>query len=120
MTSMDDMRIISRMNCQDCGKKFEPKRAHGRFCSDACRLRWNRRNSRAPHEPAAADRAAAVDLVALARVRQGGAITEGQFAAAAVEIIGRFGSVRNALLALADLAAEKMTAAQAAAEREDA
>jgi hypothetical protein len=109
------------MQCQRCEREFEPKRpGRARFCSDTCRVAWHRANSRTPHDLPAADRAAALDLVALARVRQGGAIAEGQFAVAAVEIIGRFGSVRGALLALADLASENMTAAAPAAEREDA
>lgn len=107
---MSDMRIISRMHCQDCGTEFEPKRAHGRFCSDACRLRWNRRNSRAPAEPPAQARAAAADLAMLAGARQAGRITAGQFAAAAVKVISRFATVHDALIALGELAYEGITA----------
>jgi hypothetical protein len=29
-------------NCERCGKLFEPKREHARFCSARCRVAWNR------------------------------------------------------------------------------
>jgi endogenous inhibitor of DNA gyrase (YacG/DUF329 family) len=28
--------------CERCGKEFEPKREHARFCSARCRVAWNR------------------------------------------------------------------------------
>lgn len=30
--------------CARCGKDFEPKREHARFCSARCRVAWNREN----------------------------------------------------------------------------
>lgn len=36
---MADVRICAR-----CGRKFEPKREHARFCSARCRVAWNREN----------------------------------------------------------------------------
>ena len=30
--------------CVRCGKEFEPKREHARFCSARCRVAWNREN----------------------------------------------------------------------------
>ena len=30
--------------CARCGKEFEPKREHARFCSARCRVAWNREN----------------------------------------------------------------------------
>jgi endogenous inhibitor of DNA gyrase (YacG/DUF329 family) len=30
--------------CDRCGKEFEPKREHARFCSARCRVAWNREN----------------------------------------------------------------------------
>jgi hypothetical protein len=30
--------------CERCGKEFEPKREHARFCSARCRVAWNRDN----------------------------------------------------------------------------
>jgi hypothetical protein len=30
--------------CGRCGKEFEPKREHARFCSPRCRVAWNREN----------------------------------------------------------------------------
>ena len=30
--------------CERCGKEFEPKREHARFCSPRCRVAWNREN----------------------------------------------------------------------------
>jgi hypothetical protein len=97
------------MECQEptCGKEFEPRQPHGRFCSAYCRVKWNRRNARQPAEPSAGSRAAAVDLAHLVGARQAGKITEGQFAAAAVSLIGtRFTSVHEALVALGVLAWE--------------
>jgi hypothetical protein len=29
-------------NCERCGRVFEPKREHARFCSARCRVAWNR------------------------------------------------------------------------------
>lgn len=29
-------------NCERCGRLFEPKREHARFCSARCRVAWNR------------------------------------------------------------------------------
>lgn len=31
-------------HCERCGKQFEPKREHARFCSARCRVAWNREN----------------------------------------------------------------------------
>ncbi len=31
-------------HCARCGKAFEPKREHARFCSARCRVAWNREN----------------------------------------------------------------------------
>ncbi|HWG01350.1 MAG TPA: hypothetical protein VG164_05825 [Trebonia sp.] len=107
--------------CDECGGRFEPKRAHGRFCSGACRVRWFRRNSRAPAEPPADARQAAVDLAMLAGARQAGKITHGQYAAAAVKVISRFATVNDALMALAELANEGLAGrdAECATEHED-
>jgi endogenous inhibitor of DNA gyrase (YacG/DUF329 family) len=30
--------------CERCGKEYEPKREHARFCSARCRVAWNREN----------------------------------------------------------------------------
>ena len=30
--------------CERCGREFEPKREHARFCSARCRVAWNRDN----------------------------------------------------------------------------
>lgn len=30
--------------CLNCKKDFEPKRPHAKFCSDKCRVAWNRAN----------------------------------------------------------------------------
>jgi hypothetical protein len=30
--------------CERCGKEFEPRREHARFCSARCRVAWNREN----------------------------------------------------------------------------
>ena len=30
--------------CERCGREFEPKREHARFCSARCRVSWNREN----------------------------------------------------------------------------
>jgi hypothetical protein len=30
--------------CERCGKEFEPKREHARFCCARCRVAWNREN----------------------------------------------------------------------------
>jgi predicted nucleic acid-binding Zn ribbon protein len=32
------------MECLNCKKEFEPKRPHGKFCSDKCRVAYNRAN----------------------------------------------------------------------------
>ena len=31
-----------RETCKYCGKKIEPKTTRGEFCSDKCRVYWNR------------------------------------------------------------------------------
>ncbi|HEY0935716.1 MAG TPA: hypothetical protein VGD91_18465 [Trebonia sp.] len=31
-------------SCERCGREFEPKREHARFCSARCRVAWNREN----------------------------------------------------------------------------
>lgn len=101
------------MKCQEptCGKPFEPQRSHARFCSDACRLRSNRRNARNPVEPSATARTAAMNLAFLVGARQAGKIRHGEFAAAAVKIItSEFPSVNDALIALGSLAWEGMQA----------
>lgn len=30
--------------CLECNKEFEPKREHGKFCSDRCRISYNRKH----------------------------------------------------------------------------
>jgi hypothetical protein len=35
--------------CERCGKAFEPKREHARFCSARCRVAWNRENWNQAH-----------------------------------------------------------------------
>jgi hypothetical protein len=35
--------------CERCGKEFEPKREHARFCSARCRVAWNRENWNQSH-----------------------------------------------------------------------
>ena len=105
--------------CQECGGQFTPKRQHGRFCGDYCRVKWNRRNAREPAEASAGSRAAAVDLARLTGARQAGKITAGQFAAAAVELIStRFTSVNEALIALGTLAWQGIDRADVAPDRE--
>ena len=37
---MEDSR-----RCDQCGKVFEPRREHSRFCSSLCRVTWNRENA---------------------------------------------------------------------------
>jgi hypothetical protein len=34
--------------CEQCGKLFEPRREHGRFCSSRCRVAWNRARTKYP------------------------------------------------------------------------
>lgn len=105
--------------CAECGDPFEPRRNHGRFCRDTCRVRWNRRNARGPAEPSAGSRAAALDLAQLVGARQAGKITAGQFAAAAVSLINTtFTSVNEALIALGTLAWEGLDRATVAPDRE--
>jgi hypothetical protein len=112
--------------CAECGNVFEARQASARFCRDACRVRWHRRQARqnrAPAEPSARSRDAARDLAYLTGARQAGKITAGQFAAAAVELIAtRFVSVHEALIALGELAwqgIEHTTAAAAAREERE-
>lgn len=31
-------------NCEQCGNEFKNKRESARFCSDSCRVKWNRKN----------------------------------------------------------------------------
>lgn len=31
----------NKVNCAECGKSFEAKRSTAKFCSDACRVKWN-------------------------------------------------------------------------------
>jgi predicted nucleic acid-binding Zn ribbon protein len=33
-------------HCDQCGRPFEPRREHARFCSGACRVAWNREHRR--------------------------------------------------------------------------
>ncbi|MGH3397957.1 MAG: hypothetical protein ACRDPO_25030 [Streptosporangiaceae bacterium] len=35
-------------HCDQCGKAFEPRREHARFCSGPCRVAWNREHRRDP------------------------------------------------------------------------
>ncbi|HEY1917913.1 MAG TPA: hypothetical protein VGH27_20265 [Streptosporangiaceae bacterium] len=35
-------------DCEQCGRVFEPRREHARFCSARCRVAWNRENARDP------------------------------------------------------------------------
>lgn len=32
--------------CKYCHKEFEPKNPKGKFCSDKCRVYWNRKNGK--------------------------------------------------------------------------
>ncbi|MBN1819785.1 MAG: hypothetical protein JW833_03675 [Prolixibacteraceae bacterium] len=34
---------VTTVTCLECGKEFTPKRSTARFCSDKCRVRYNRR-----------------------------------------------------------------------------
>jgi len=44
--------VAETRRCERCGKEFEPKREHARFCSARCRVAWNRENwSGAAREP---------------------------------------------------------------------
>jgi endogenous inhibitor of DNA gyrase (YacG/DUF329 family) len=36
--------VAESRQCERCGKQFEPKREHARFCSARCRVAWNREN----------------------------------------------------------------------------
>lgn len=35
-------------HCDQCGRAFEPRREHARFCSGPCRVAWNREHRRDP------------------------------------------------------------------------
>jgi predicted nucleic acid-binding Zn ribbon protein len=35
-------------HCDQCGRAFEPRREHARFCSGSCRVAWNRAHRRDP------------------------------------------------------------------------
>lgn len=35
-------------HCDQCGRPFEPRREHARFCSGPCRVAWNREHRRDP------------------------------------------------------------------------
>ena len=35
-------------HCDQCGRAFEPRREHARFCSAPCRVAWNREHRRDP------------------------------------------------------------------------
>src|ERR1700722_14740160 len=35
-------------HCDQCGRAFEPRREHARFCSGPCRVAWNRAHRRGP------------------------------------------------------------------------
>jgi len=35
-------------HCDQCGRVFEPRREHARFCSGTCRVAWNRAHRRDP------------------------------------------------------------------------
>ena len=35
-------------HCDQCGRAFEPRREHARFCSGPCRVAWNRAHRRDP------------------------------------------------------------------------
>ena len=35
-------------HCDQCGRAFEPRREHARFCSAPCRVAWNRAHRRDP------------------------------------------------------------------------
>ena len=35
-------------HCDQCGRAFEPRREHARFCSAACRVAWNREHRQDP------------------------------------------------------------------------
>lgn len=36
--------MVETRTCARCGRAFEPKREHARFCSARCRVAWNREN----------------------------------------------------------------------------
>jgi hypothetical protein len=43
--------MANSRRCERCGKEFEPKREHARFCSPRCRVAWNRDSwNRANHD----------------------------------------------------------------------
>lgn len=50
-------------NCERCGRAFEPKREHARFCSARCRVAWNRER----YHPLPEDRQPAVGADGQAR-----------------------------------------------------
>jgi hypothetical protein len=41
--------VAETRQCERCGKEFEPKREHARFCSARCRVAWNRENWNQAH-----------------------------------------------------------------------
>ncbi|HWG60858.1 MAG TPA: hypothetical protein VG253_04020 [Streptosporangiaceae bacterium] len=38
--------MVELRSCEQCGAAFEPRREHARFCSAACRITWNRQNTK--------------------------------------------------------------------------
>jgi hypothetical protein len=36
--------VTSVTTCQECGKSFQPQRSTAKFCSDVCRVKYNRRH----------------------------------------------------------------------------
>jgi predicted nucleic acid-binding Zn ribbon protein len=40
--------MVDIRHCDQCGRAFEPRREHARFCSGDCRVAWNREHRRDP------------------------------------------------------------------------
>lgn len=55
-------RAIPRRACDRCGHSYRPKRAHQRYCEDACRVEdWKQRQAALDFEPAPAPLPPVVD-----------------------------------------------------------
>jgi hypothetical protein len=44
--SVTPVSVTSVTSCQECGNEFTPLRKTARFCSDSCRVKFNRKNSK--------------------------------------------------------------------------
>ncbi len=40
------MKLPRAKHCENCAKLYQPKHAKSRFCSDLCRVQWNRKKKK--------------------------------------------------------------------------